>query len=75
MIRERHGAIFAHKIFDGKLLIGPWRHCEIYRCNKAEEEQLALSGTVMDRPNGAFDWEEEYVRFFDHVLKMWRMDA
>lgn len=63
------GAIFAHKIFDGKLLIGPWRHCEIYRCNKTEEEQLALSGTVMDRPNGAFDWEEEYVRFFDHVLK------
>lgn len=63
------GAILAHKVFDGKLLIGPWRHCEIYRCNKSEEEQLAHSGMIMNQPNGAFDWEEEYLRFFDYALK------
>lgn len=63
------GAILAHKVFDGKLLIGPWRHCEIYRCNKSREEQQAISGTVMDQPNGAFAWEEEYIRFFDCALK------
>lgn len=53
------GAVYAYKVFDGKLLIGPWRHCEMYHCNDKPS----------DLPNSAFPWEKEYVRFFDYALK------
>ena len=50
------GEIFGWKSWGGKLLLGPWRHCEIYRGGS-------------DLPNGSFDWAAEHIRFFDPILK------
>ena len=50
------GEIFGWKSWGGKLLLGPWRHCEIYRGGS-------------DLPNGSFDWVAEHIRFFDPILK------
>ena len=50
------GQILAFKSWGGRLLLGPWRHCEVY-------------GGGSDLPNGSFDWVGEHLRFFDRVLK------
>ena len=50
------GEIFGWKSWGGKLLLGPWRHCEIYRGGS-------------DLPAGTYDWVEDHIRFFDAVLK------
>ncbi len=50
------GEIFGWKSWGGKLLLGPWRHCEIYRGGS-------------DLPGGGFDWVAEHIRFFDPILK------
>ena len=50
------GQILAFRSWGGKLLLGPWRHCEVY-------------GGGSDLPNGSFDWVGEHLRFFDRVLK------
>ncbi|MBR3059533.1 MAG: CocE/NonD family hydrolase [Oscillospiraceae bacterium] len=50
------GEIFGWKSWGGKLLLGPWRHCEIYRGGS-------------DLPAGGFDWVAEHIRFFDPILK------
>lgn len=62
------GAVYAYKVFDGKLLIGPWRHCEIYRCNEPEKNE-AVDVMPSALLGSAFPWEEEYIRFFDYSLK------
>ena len=63
------GAIYAYKVFDGKLLIGPWRHCEMYLCNSEKGSWYEKTGRKKDLPNSAFPWEKEYLRFFDFALK------
>lgn len=63
------GAIYAYKVFDGKLLIGPWRHCEMYLCNSEKGSWYEKTGRKTDLPNSAFPWEKEYLRFFDFALK------
>ena len=50
------GQILAFAHWGGKLLLGPWRHCEVY-------------GGGSDLPDGSFDWVGEHLRFFDRVLK------
>ena len=50
------GQILAFKSWGGRLLLGPWRHCEVY-------------GGGSDLPSGSFDWVGEHLRFFDRVLK------
>jgi len=50
------GELLAYKSWGGKLLLGPWTHCEIMRGGS-------------DYPNGRFDWVSEHIRFFDAVLK------
>jgi putative CocE/NonD family hydrolase len=50
------GEIFGWKSWGGKLLLGPWRHCEIYRGGS-------------DLPGGGWDWVAEHIRFFDPILK------
>lgn len=65
------GAIYAYKLFDGKLLIGPWRHCEIYHCNEPDptpEEQTPFRMPI-GLPNAGFPWEDEYIRFFDAAIR------
>ena len=47
--------VFEFKRFDGKLLLGPWRHMEVYR--------------GCDFPQSEFDWKEDHLRFFDRYLK------
>lgn len=49
-------AMLAFLSWGGKVVIGPWRHCEIYRGGS-------------DFPNGQFDWVAEHIRFFDAVLR------
>ena len=63
------GAVYAYKVFDGKLLIGPWRHCEMYSCNSEKGSWYEKTGRKTDLPNSAFPWEKEYLRFFDFALK------
>ena len=49
------GKVFEFKRLDGKLLLGPWRHVEVY------------GGS--DFPEGCFDWKQDHLDFFDHYLK------
>lgn len=49
--------ILTYKSWGGRLIIGPWPHCGIYRNDGTEF------------PNMAFDWPGEYIRFFDAILK------
>jgi len=48
--------ILTWKSWGGKLLIGPWMHCGIYRGNT-------------DFPNADYDWVSEHIRWFDAHLK------
>lgn len=48
--------IFEWKRWGGKLLIGPWRHTEVYRPGCAF-------------PEGDFDWQADHLAFFDKHLK------
>ena len=48
--------IFEYRAWGGKLLLGPWRHCEVYQEN-------------CDFPEGVFDWKTDHLRWFDHFLK------
>ena len=48
--------IFEFRSFGGKLLLGPWRHTEVYRPQN-------------DFPEGVFDWKSDHLRFFDRYLK------
>ena len=48
--------IFEFKRWGGKLLLGPWRHCEVYRGES-------------DLPEGAFDWMADHLAFFEKHLK------
>ena len=65
------GAIFAFQVLDDKLLIGPWRHCEIYHSNKPDPtpEEVTPWNLPIGLPNAGFPWEDEYIRFFDAALK------
>ena len=47
--------IFEFKRFGGKLLLGPWRHMEVYR--------------GCDFPQSEFDWKADHLAFFDRYLK------
>ena len=49
--------IIEFKSWGGKLLIGPWFHCGIYR------------DMANDFPNSSYDWKNEHLRFFDKYLK------
>ena len=48
--------VFEYRAWGGKLLLGPWRHCEVYREKN-------------DFPEGVFDWKADHLRWFDHFLK------
>jgi len=48
--------VFEFRSFGGKLLLGPWRHMEVYAHSKELPEQ-------------DFPWEEDHLAFFDRVLK------
>ena len=50
------GQILAFKSWGGHVVLGPWRHCEVY-----------MGGS--DLPEGRFDWVGEHLRFYDRVLK------
>lgn len=60
-------AMLCYQIFGGKLLIGPWRHCEMYHCNKELPETGNMP--VFDMPNGSFQWEQDYLQFYEAVLR------
>ena len=49
-------AMIALNDWGGKAVLGPWRHCEIYRGGS-------------DYPNGKFDWVAEHLHFFDAELR------
>ena len=49
--------ILTYKSWGGKLLLGPWPHCGVYR------------GANEGFPDSAFDWVNAHLRFFDHWLK------
>ncbi len=48
--------IFEWKRWGGKLLLGPWRHTEVYR-------------PTCEFPEGNFDWQADHLAFFDKHLK------
>lgn len=48
--------ILTWKSWGGKLLLGPWGHCCIYR-------------DLSDFPNAHYDWAGEHLRFYDQLLK------
>lgn len=48
--------ILTWKSWGGKLLLGPWPHCGIYR-------------DMTDFPNGTYDWVGQHLRFYDQLLK------
>ena len=48
--------VFEYRAFGGKLILGPWRHVEVYRPES-------------DFPEGVHDWKSEHLKFFDHYLK------
>ncbi|MBR6321949.1 MAG: CocE/NonD family hydrolase, partial [Lachnospiraceae bacterium] len=48
--------IFEYRAWGGRLLLGPWRYCEVYR-------------ETNDFPEGVFDWKTDHLRWFDHFLK------
>jgi len=50
------GSLISYKSWGGKVVLGPWRHVEIYN----------PSGEL---PGDRFDWMGEHIRFFDAVLK------
>lgn len=54
--------IFEYRYWGGKLLLGPWRHCEVYRHPK-------------DLPEQDFNWEADHLEFFDRYLKNIDNDA
>lgn len=49
--------ILTYKSWGGRLLIGPWPHCGIYR------------NMNFDLPNASYDWVSDHLRFFDQYLK------
>lgn len=50
------GIVVANKSWGGKLLLGPWKHVEV----------MELPNSF---PNSAFNWQDEYISFFDKTLK------
>ena len=50
------GAVIGYKAYGGKILIGPWSHCQMY----SEESEFN---------NGIHDWMSDHIRFFDACLK------
>ena len=62
-------AMLCYQIFGGRLLIGPWRHCEMYHCNKELPEELKGRMPEFNMPNGKFEWEQDYLQFYDAVLR------
>ncbi len=54
--------IFEYRSFGGRLLLGPWRHVEVYR-------------HPGDLPEQNFPWEEDHLEFFEKHLKGIENDA
>ena len=54
------GELIAHRHWGGKLLIGPWRHYEMYG---------GIPYTGNPFPGYDFDWMEDHLRAFDCILK------
>lgn len=48
--------ILSYKSWGGRLILGPWPHCGIYRMQS-------------EFPNGTYNWPAEYVKYFDAILK------
>ncbi len=62
-------AMLCYQIFGGRLLIGPWRHCEIYQSNKALHQETQKDISEARMPDSSFEWEQDYLGVYDAVLK------
>ena len=49
--------ILSFKSWGGKLVLGPWPHCGVYR------------GANYGMPGAEYDWQKEHLRWFDRHLK------
>ena len=49
--------ILSFKSWGGKLVLGPWPHCGMYR------------GANYGMPGAEYDWQKEHLRWFDRQLK------
>ena len=49
--------LLTYKSWGGRLLLGPWPHCGIYR------------NMNFGMKNAQFDWLEDHLRYFDHTVK------
>lgn len=50
------GSLITYKYWGGKVLLGPWRHVEVYQAKG-------------ELPNDQFDWMGEHLKFLDATLK------